>query len=147
MAVINKNYLDFTELSEYDGLLKALIGNLSDLAIKTILFSQDGNTIYFYKKANATSSDTADFTFDLTSSGLNTRVTTLENKGTYAGGTNVTLNGTNKSNDSASFYAPTGAGTSGQVLVSSGSGAPSWDDPESCVPSVSGTTLVLTYNS
>lgn len=45
---------------------------------------------------------------------------------TYAGGTAVTLNGTSKSATTASFYAPTGAGTSGQLLKSSGSGAPTW---------------------
>jgi len=45
---------------------------------------------------------------------------------TYAGGTAVTLNGTSKAASTASMYAPTSAGTSGQVLVSSGSGAPTW---------------------
>ena len=45
---------------------------------------------------------------------------------TYAAGTAVTLNGTSKSATTASFYAPTGAGTSGQLLQSSGSGAPTW---------------------
>lgn len=45
---------------------------------------------------------------------------------TYAGGTAVTLNGTSKAASTASFYAPTGAGTSGQILKSSGSGAPTW---------------------
>ncbi len=44
---------------------------------------------------------------------------------TYAGGTAVTLNGTNKGARTASFYAPTGAGTQGQILVSSG-GVPAW---------------------
>jgi hypothetical protein len=44
---------------------------------------------------------------------------------TYAGGTAVTLNGSSKGGSTASFYAPTGAGTSGQILVSSG-GAPTW---------------------
>lgn len=37
---------------------------------------------------------------------------------------NITLNGTATANPS--FYAPTGAGTKGQVLVSNGSGAPTW---------------------
>lgn len=46
---------------------------------------------------------------------------------TYAGGTAVTLNGTSKAASTASFYAPTGAGTSGQYLKSSGNGAPIWD--------------------
>lgn len=44
----------------------------------------------------------------------------------YAGGTAVTLNGTSKAASTASFYAPTAAGTSGQVLKSAGSGAPTW---------------------
>lgn len=44
----------------------------------------------------------------------------------YAGGTAVTLNGTSKAASTASLYAPTGAGTSGQFLQSNGSGAPSW---------------------
>ena len=45
---------------------------------------------------------------------------------TYAGGTAVTLNGTSKAASTASFYAPTSAGTSGYVLKSNGSGSPSW---------------------
>ena len=46
---------------------------------------------------------------------------------TYAGGTAVTLNGTSKAASTASFYAPTAAGTKGQVLVST-AGAPGWKD-------------------
>ena len=47
---------------------------------------------------------------------------------TYAGGTAVTLNGTSKAASTASFYAPTGSGSSGQFLRSGGSGsAPYWD--------------------
>lgn len=45
---------------------------------------------------------------------------------TYAGGTAVTLNGSDKGGSTASFYAPTAAGTSGQILTSNGSGAPQW---------------------
>ena len=45
---------------------------------------------------------------------------------TYAGGTAVTLNGSSKAKSTASFYAPTSAGTSGQFLKSNGSGAPTW---------------------
>ena len=45
----------------------------------------------------------------------------------YAGGTAITLNGTSKSASTASFYAPTSSGTSGQVLISGGSSnAPSF---------------------
>ena len=45
---------------------------------------------------------------------------------TYAGGTNVTLNGSPKGGSTASFYAPTSAGTANYMLISNGSGAPSW---------------------
>ena len=45
---------------------------------------------------------------------------------TYAGGTKVTLNGTAKGASTASFYAPTGAGTSGQYLIANSSGIPTW---------------------
>lgn len=45
----------------------------------------------------------------------------------YAGGTAVTLNGTNKSADTASFYAPTTYGTAGYILKANGEGeAPFW---------------------
>lgn len=45
---------------------------------------------------------------------------------TYAGGTKVTLNGTDKGASTASLYAPTTVGTSGQILKSNGTGAPTW---------------------
>lgn len=45
---------------------------------------------------------------------------------TYAGGTKVTLNGTDKGASTATIYAPTTVGTSGQILKSNGSGAPTW---------------------
>lgn len=47
---------------------------------------------------------------------------------TYAGGTRITLNGTDKGGSTASIYAPTTYGTSGYVLKSEGSGvAPVWE--------------------
>lgn len=46
---------------------------------------------------------------------------------TYAGGTAVTLNNSSKAGSTASFYAPTAGGTSGQVLVGNGTtSAPVW---------------------
>ena len=49
-------------------------------------------------------------------------------EGIEAGATNneITLNGTATKNPS--FYAPTDAGTSGQILTSNGTGAPTWQD-------------------
>ena len=66
---------------------------------------------------------------------------------TYAGGTAVTLNGSSKAASTASFYAPTGAGTSGQVLTSSG-GAPSWTNQSSLsVGSASSATTATKFSS
>lgn len=53
----------------------------------------------------------------------------------YAGGTSVTLNGTDKSSSVASFYAPTSVGTSGQILASTGTGL-AWSDIKSTSASV-----------
>ena len=48
----------------------------------------------------------------------------------YAGGTAVTLNGTSKAGNTASFYAPTSAGEEGQLLMSGGSTLkPEWYTP------------------
>lgn len=51
---------------------------------------------------------------------------------TYAGGTAVTLNGTNKGGNTASFYAPTTAGTNGQYLISDGT-KPIWNPADTTV--------------
>lgn len=63
---------------------------------------------------------------------------------TYAGGTAVTLNGSSKASSTASFYAPTSAGTSGQVLTSSG-GTPGWTNQSSL--SVGSATTATKFNS
>ena len=64
---------------------------------------------------------------------------------TYAGGTKVTLNGSDKGASTASFYAPTSAGTSGYILKSAGSGAPTWaslaDIADSRYVNVTGDTM------
>lgn len=56
---------------------------------------------------------------------------------TYAGGTAVTLNGSSKSANTASFYAPTSAGTDGYILESNGSGEPSWVAPSTITSGLS----------
>lgn len=55
-------------------------------------------------------------------------VTKLNGIDSGATANTITLNGTATKNPS--FYAPTGAGTSGQVLTSNGSGAPTWEKPK-----------------
>ena len=49
----------------------------------------------------------------------------------YAGGTAVTLNGSPKTADTASFWAPTSVGTQNYILKSNGSGAPVWTSQSS----------------
>lgn len=52
----------------------------------------------------------------------------------------VKLNGSSTASGTASFYAPTSAGTSGQILKSNGSGAPSWADAPSTMTGATSTT-------
>lgn len=66
---------------------------------------------------------------------------------TYAGGTAVTLNDTDKGASTVSFYAPTAAGTDGFVLKSNGTGAPTWVNINTLVTGVTVTaTTSGTYN-
>lgn len=67
-------------------------------------------------------------TYDTSSGQINNRYINLKKGPKYAGGTAVTLNGTSKSATTASFYAPTSSGTSGQFLKSAGANAsPTWE--------------------
>ena len=65
MANIDKSYVDFTGLQRYDGKIKNLISTEDAKSYKTILLDTSTNTINFYKKYNATSLDTADFSIRL----------------------------------------------------------------------------------
>ena len=69
----------------------------------------------------------------------------------YAGGTSLTLNGSSKSGNTASIYAPTTAGTKGYVLTSNGTGAPTWQQNSGggAVDSVNGQDgdVELTFNN
>ena len=66
----------------------------------------------------------------------------------YKGGTSVILNGENKVEDEANFYAPTEAGVTGQVLISKGEkAAPKWASfsLSGYAPSFLETSLLFTY--
>lgn len=66
-------------------------------------------------------------TYDTSSGQINNRYINLKKGPKYAGGTKVTLNGSDKGASTASFYAPTASGTSGQLLQSNGNAtAPTW---------------------
>ena len=83
----------------------------------------DGDGFVIYDASNSNKMEKSGIVFDCT-----TETKGLTPKGTwvnYAGGTLVTLNGTAKGATTASFYAPTSAGSLKQLLVSTG-GAPDW---------------------
>lgn len=61
MATINKSYMSETNLTQYDGLIKEYISDQDAEAYKTILLSANGHQINFYKKENASLSDTPDY--------------------------------------------------------------------------------------
>lgn len=82
----------------------------------TILLPSDSGNLVVYRSVTGSTTQPV----YLASSGV------LEACLTYAGGTAVTLNGDSASAKEASFYAPTTVGTSGQILISSGNGAPTW---------------------
>lgn len=57
---MSDTYLNQTELAEYDSLLKLYINSDKTVAYKTVLKSADGLNLLFFKKPNATLSDTPD---------------------------------------------------------------------------------------
>ena len=69
-------------------------------------------------------------------------VTKLNGIDTGATANTITLNGSKIK--TPSFYAPTGAGTSGQILVSSGSGAPTWKNAPASFHKYTATNGTLT---
>lgn len=93
MAVDVNKLIDLQRLSEYDALIKGVISTEDAKAIKTVLWDSTNEQIKFFKKENATLSDTADYAVSISSSDivdLKARVgmtTTLEE---YEGATNLT---------------------------------------------------------
>lgn len=84
MAEITKSYVDLTQLSYYDGKIKGWANSEKQVAFKTVLKSADGNKLLFFKKPNATLSDTADKEITLGNADADTKLTAL---GTFVGAT------------------------------------------------------------
>lgn len=146
-----KKFMTLERLQEYDDLIKAKIAeddtstlsaakSYTDTSVSNIT---NGTTVVA-EAEHATTADSATTATSATSAttaeklgsetvGSTTKPIYLNNGvatagSTYAGGTKVTLNGSAKGGSTASFYAPTSAGTSGYVLTSSGTGAPTWSE-------------------
>lgn len=119
-AITNSNTNIPTMNTIYYGLVG--VNNASQSRATTIYAPTGAGTAGQYLKSSGGTSAPVWETFSKSTVGLGN----VDNS-TYAGGTAVTLNGTSKASSTASFYAPTAAGTAGQFLKSSGS-APTWDN-------------------
>lgn len=114
----------------YDGTQFHLIGSYIDTTYSSQSASSGGTTVslvttgekYTWNNKQASVSKLGSTTKPVYTSAAGT----FAECSTYAGGTAVTLNGSSKAGSTASFYAPTSAGTSGYYLKSNGSGAPEW---------------------
>lgn len=85
MADIAKKYVDLTQLGYYDGKIKNWANSINQLGYKTVLKSADGNSLLFYKKANAVlGTDSPDATIALGNADADTKLTAL---GTFVGAT------------------------------------------------------------
>lgn len=124
----------YTE-SEIDTKISAVNTSITNITSGTTVVKKAEHASTADSATTANSAETASNALTLGSTNEDTGSTTRPiylNNGvakagsTYAGGTKVTLNGSNKGASTASFYAPTSAGTSGYVLTSAGTGAPTW---------------------
>ena len=81
MSVQAKNYLDLTGLSTYNGKIKDWANSADQVAYKTVIKSADGNSLYFYKKANAIlGTDNPNATIALGGGDSSAKFTELANK-------------------------------------------------------------------
>lgn len=93
MATDITKLIDLQRLSEYDVLIKGVITTESSKAIKTVLWDSTNEQIKFYKKENATLSDTADYSVTISSSDvadLQARVGMTSTLNSYQSQTNLT---------------------------------------------------------
>lgn len=131
MSNILKNYMDLTNITAYDTLIKQYISEEDAKAYHTILLSVDEETLLFFKKDNATTSDIPDFQLSI---------------GALA--TSIILNGTDVTGTEINIFAPTNAGTAGQILTSAGSNnAPTWNTLGVYVPEIDGDSLKFTFTN
>lgn len=104
----------------------------------------DGQTAAHFEKIGTTQADLSGKQDTIPAKGSTTKPVyfsaagTVAECSTYAGGTKVTLNGTNKGGSAITVYAPTATGTAGQYLKSAGSGAPTWESFDTAPASGSG---------
>jgi len=91
MSTVTKNYLDASGLQAYDALLKGWVNGSSNVPTSSpVIFRTiryDNTNIYFYHKAEATSSDTADITVPLSGADVSKALAEITAIVTSLGGT------------------------------------------------------------
>lgn len=93
MATDITKLIDLQRLSEYDALIKGVITTESAKAVKTVLWDATNEQIKFYKKENASLSDTPDYSVTISSTdveSLKTRVGLSTTLNSYESATNLT---------------------------------------------------------
>ena len=93
MATDITKLIDLQRLSEYDVLIKGVITTESAKAVKTVLWDATNEQIKFYKKENASLSDTPDYSVTISSTdveSLKTRVGLSTTLNSYESATNLT---------------------------------------------------------
>ena len=126
----------YTE-TEIDSKISTINTSITNITSGTTVVKEAEHAESADEATRATSADSAANASTLgatdTDTGSTTQPIYLDNGvakvgSTYAGGTKVTLNGSDKGGSTASFYAPTSVGTSGYILTSTGSTTkvPTW---------------------
>lgn len=131
----------------------ATYGTAGDsIAKDDIVFIEETNTLHTHEHDYVFGNAYTDMWLKQAALGSTTKPVYLSAKGvfseasTYAGGTAVTLNTTSKAASTASFYAPTSAGTSGQIIKFPASGStPIWSSDY--VASVGGKSGAITLDT
>jgi len=89
MSVQAKTYLDLAGLTSYNNKIKEWANSANQVAYKTVIKSADGNSLYFYKNANAILGDEPDATIALGGGDSSAKFDALANKigATWSGNT------------------------------------------------------------
>lgn len=130
MADIEKKYLDLTALSEVASKVNQKLKKVSVIPVSP----SDGETILY-----------TGTTLNNFIEGCIYKYNATEDEWELLD-TSIILNGTNQTGDEASFYAPTSAGSAGQILVSNGANStPTWSTFSGYCPTFEENSLCFYY--
>ena len=139
LYTVKEIYYKWSDLSD-TYYTKAAVPTIGDTAYSDTEGTDSGYTIEAYDEVNNQVTINS-LTYDRDTTG-----DTPVNGWIAKSNTSVILNGEDKTGDEANFYAPTAAGTEGNVLVSNGENTPpSWASFTGYAPTVVGQDLCFIY--